>query len=145
MAASPPSPSFSAAHMPSMRFRRAFALKRSSSSCANFFSKPSSRLSNVVMVPRPRCVDVENLALHIGRKSTNQHGGTRHFGCHASARCDDCAQGCDPLGCPYGRAGPSSLSRAARSRRRGLFHGVTAHDGFSQDTVYSHEPPTPHL
>jgi len=29
--------------------RRAFALNRSSSSMANFFSKPSSRLSNVVM------------------------------------------------------------------------------------------------
>ena len=47
----PDRPSFSAAHRPSSLLRRAFALNRSSSSCANFFSKPSSRLSNVVMPP----------------------------------------------------------------------------------------------
>src|ERR1051325_2869012 len=89
--------------------------------------------------------DKENHALHIATKFTNQHGGNASLGPLASARCDDCAQGCDPLGCPYGRAGPCSLSRAARSRRRGLFHGVTASDGFSQHTVHTYEPPSPHL
>src|SRR5947209_17452553 len=42
-------PGFSASHWQSFLYRRAFALKRSSSSWANFFSKPSSRLSKVVM------------------------------------------------------------------------------------------------
>src|SRR3954452_18245332 len=131
--------------MPSIRLRRAFALKRSSSSCANFFSKPSSRLSNVVMVPRPRCGDVENLALHIGRKSTNQHGGNAALWPPCEREVRRLCSGLRSARLPYGRAGPCSLSRTARSRRRGLFHGVTAHDGFSQDTVHSHEPPTPHL
>ena len=68
VAASPVRPSFSAAHSPSSLLRRAFALKRSSSSCANFFSKPSSRLSNVVMVAS-LLTDVRDRgksALHIG-------------------------------------------------------------------------------
>src|SRR5262249_53429025 len=45
----PERPSFCAAHRPRNLLRRAFALNRSSSSRANCFSKPSSRLSNVVM------------------------------------------------------------------------------------------------
>src|SRR5882757_4112002 len=54
MAASPVTPSFSAAHIPSSRLRRASALNFCSSSRANFFSKPSSRLSKVViLVPIP--------------------------------------------------------------------------------------------
>src|SRR3569833_4576708 len=40
-----------AAHRPSSLLRRAIALKRSSSSCANIYSKPSSRLANVVVIP----------------------------------------------------------------------------------------------
>ena len=52
----PENPSFSAAHNPSSLLRRASALNFCSSSRANFFSKPSSRLSNVVMVKFPiRC------------------------------------------------------------------------------------------
>src|SRR5262249_28858608 len=42
-------PIFCAAHRPSSLLRRAVALNRSSSSWANCFSKPSSRLSNVVI------------------------------------------------------------------------------------------------
>ena len=49
-AASPVTPSFSAAHNPSRRLRRAMALNFCSSSIANFFSKPSSRLSKLLMV-----------------------------------------------------------------------------------------------
>jgi hypothetical protein len=48
-ALAPESPSFSAAHHPSSLLRQAVALKRKSSSCTNFCSKPSSRLSNVVI------------------------------------------------------------------------------------------------
>src|SRR4029079_2023788 len=44
-------PIFSAAHRPSSLLRRALAFESDSSSIANFFSKPSSRLSNVVMSP----------------------------------------------------------------------------------------------
>src|SRR5204863_7127616 len=48
-AASPVIPSLSAAHNPRSLLRRAPALNFCSSSIANFFSKPSSRLSKVVM------------------------------------------------------------------------------------------------
>src|SRR5262249_24275459 len=48
-APAPESPSFCAAHSPSSLLRRAVALNRNSSSTANCISKPSSRLSNVVI------------------------------------------------------------------------------------------------
>src|SRR6185436_7105815 len=60
--------------------------------------------------------------------------------------CGDCAPHSDPLGCPDGRARLwLRLSRTARSRRRRLNYGVTAHNGFSQATVHAYEPPSPHL
>src|SRR4051812_20450311 len=113
-------PSFSAAHRPSILLRRAFALKRSSSSWANFFSKPSSRLSKVVLfASQTDAWDRENLDLHIGRKSTNQQSGTRHGAATSWRKSSDCAPHSDPLGCPNVRAGLwLRVSRTARSRRR---------------------------
>src|SRR5437588_10229524 len=84
------------------------------------------------------CISAENPQINMAE--------TRHSAASPRRKSGDCAPHSDPLGCPDGRAGLwLRLSRAARSRRRRLFYGVTASDGFSQATVHADEPPSPHL
>src|SRR6185436_6923902 len=97
-------PSFSAAHSPSSLLRRAFALKRSSSSWANFFSKPSSRLSKVVMLASLTDVwDSDKSCLAYREEIHKSTWQKRGNGAASNERaCGDCAPHSDPLGCPDG-------------------------------------------
>src|SRR5262249_5510651 len=123
-----------------MRLRRAVALNLSSSSCANFFSKPSSRLSKVVIGTSRVVPGAMAMTLHIGGKWPNQRGvaGAVVRGGRCGGR-RHCAPPPDRLG--FRRRSDSTFpaSRAAPAAADRVFKGATAPHGFPQATVHADE------
>src|SRR5262249_29683741 len=112
-----------AAHRPSIVLRRAIALKRSSSSCANCFSKPSSRLSNVVVMPPSYCIGKIAFTCNLVRpciSSADRQGNIGPFVCGENTEWKtwarrDCAAPTDRLGCLSARTAGRDQNLASTS------------------------------
>src|SRR4029079_1705483 len=130
--------------------RRAIALKRSSSSCANCFSKPSSRLSNVVVIPPSLLRSLKSRALAVycrlayrpqPVKATLGRSFTAKIRSGKRRRCVIVLH--LPIGLVssvHGRWPRQALPVRSRSRGSAKSHNKEPRqsDGLSQTTVHAH-------